>query len=126
MSGLGAPPGIIAGVIGITEQTLQKVYAKEIAAGPDKVKLEAMRELFAAAKGNGAGKVTAAVRLLDLLTADDKPDDASSKIKMSGLSARLVTFRPTNPSLWSCGEEIQAYDEYGTALLVISEDEDRL
>jgi hypothetical protein len=57
LCGLGATPEMIAGTLGIETATVEKVYGKELAAGPDQVKLEAMAALFKAAKGNGAGKV---------------------------------------------------------------------
>jgi hypothetical protein len=82
LSGLGATPALIAGMLGVSTKTVESVYAKELATGPDQVKLEAMKELFRAAKGNGAGKVSAATRLLELLTDDEA--EAGGAVRPNG------------------------------------------
>ena len=125
MIGLGAPPGIVATAIGITPETLEKTYANELEAGPDMVRLQAMRELFNAAKGDGAGKVTAAVKLLDLLTAEDESNPASGAVRESG-ETLMVVYRPSSSALWAGDRAVAAYDENGNSLLIISEDEDRI
>ena len=112
LCGLGATPEMIAGTLGIETDTVTRAYATELAAGPDQVKLEAMAALFKAAKGNGAGKVMAATRLLDLLTQGDKPD-ATGAVKPSGKLRIVVEGQ----------ERCALYDDNGDLAVFISEDE---
>jgi hypothetical protein len=73
LCGLGATVEMIAGLLNIEPDTVKTAYAKELEQGPEAVRLEAMKQLFNAAKtADGAGRVTAAVRLLDMLAKDDQ------------------------------------------------------
>ena len=98
LTGLGASPEMLAGLLNIEVKTLKNAYAKDLQQGPDVVKLEAMKQLFNAAKtADGAGRVTAAVKLLDVLTGDD--DQASydrHTIKITG-KHRAVYFGDCPP-----------------------------
>jgi hypothetical protein len=121
LSGLGASAELIAAVIGVEVRIVESAYAAELAGGPDQVKLQAMQELFRAARGNGAGKVMAATRLLDLLTQDDKPE-AGDAVRRSG-KVRLVTCKNDN-SLWDgAGERADVFDENGDTIVIVSDHE---
>jgi len=85
LTGLGASPEMLAGLLNIEVETLKNAYAKELAQGPEAVRLEAMRSLFQAAKSaDGAGRVTAAVKLLDMLAGDDQASSDPNTIKITG------------------------------------------
>jgi hypothetical protein len=82
LTGLGASPEMLAGLLKIEVDTLKDAYKKELAAGPETVRIEAMKQLFNAAKtADGPGRVTAAVKLLDLLSAEDSADKAENGFK---------------------------------------------
>jgi hypothetical protein len=85
MVGLGAPPQIIADGLNIELETLERVYAKEIENGPASVRLELTKQLFNAARTDeGAGRVSAAVKLLDLLAGDDQVAADAKTIRITG------------------------------------------
>jgi hypothetical protein len=117
MIGLGAPLNIVAGALNISPDTLSKVYATEIQEGPDSVRLEAMRQLFAASKtADGAGRVSAAVKLLDMLSADDgKPDPGAAGVRPSGLPMRVLPY--------SQSMSLKLYDQDGTQVFLMSDAE---
>jgi hypothetical protein len=98
MIGLGAPPKIIADGLNIELETFERVYAKEIENGPASVKLELAKQLFNAARSDdGHGKVSAAVRLLDLLGGgDDQASSDRNTIKITG-ETRPVYFGGCGP-----------------------------
>jgi len=116
---------MIAGTLGVEVKTVESAYAKELASGQDQVKLETMKELFRAAKGNGAGKVSAAVKLLDLLAEDDKAD-AGGAVRPNG-KTRVVGFwghhNVCNPK---DGTAINLYDNEGTLCIVFHPDDENL
>jgi hypothetical protein len=121
LAGLGATPSMIAGALGVETETVTRAYSAELAAGPDQVKLQAMQELFRAARGDGAGKVMAVTRLLDLLTQDDDKPDATAAVRKSG-KTRLVTCR-NDMGLWAGDRQVSVFTEDGDQVLVVSEDE---
>jgi hypothetical protein len=85
MIGLGAPHQVIADGLNIELETFQRVYEQEIANGPALVKLEAMKQLFNAAKtADGAGRTTAAVKLIDMLQSDDQASSDANTIRITG------------------------------------------
>lgn len=97
LTGLGASVEMIAGLLNVEPDTVKKAYEKELAQGPETVRLEAMRQLFNAAKtADGAGRVTAAVRLLDLLAGDDQASSDPNTIKITG-KERMVYFGHCDP-----------------------------
>lgn len=72
LAGLNAPKHLIAGAVGIRKvATLERLYAKEIEDGPAAVQLECRIQLLKAAKSAGAGKVSAAIKLAELLGGKD-------------------------------------------------------
>jgi hypothetical protein len=126
IAGLGATPAMIAGTLGIETETAERVYAKELAAGPDQVKLQAMQELFRAARGNGAGKVMAATRLLDLLT---QADDAQSggAVRPNGKVRVLYHDERIGASgIRDNGVTVSLYDSDGTQVIVCHPDDAKL
>jgi hypothetical protein len=98
MVGLGAPSKIIADGLGIELQTFERVYAKEIQNGPASVKLELAKQLFNAARtDDGAGRVSAATRLLDLLSGDDSAEADGNLIRIKPDKIRVCYFGDVPP-----------------------------
>jgi hypothetical protein len=97
LTGLGASPEMLAGLLNIEVATLQVAYAKELKQGPETVKLEAMKQLFNASKtAEGAGRVTAAVKLLDMLQGDDQASMDAKTIRING-DMRAAYFGACDP-----------------------------
>jgi len=115
MTGLGAPPKIMADGLGIAIETLERVYAKEIENGPASVKLELAKQLFRAAQtDDGAGRVSAAVKLLDLLAGDEQAQAHGNLIRIrppagDGSDRRFIWVDPLGQ--WMHGEEL--FDRQG-------------
>jgi hypothetical protein len=101
MIGLGAPPKIIADGLNIELETFERVYEREIQNGPASVKLELAKQLFNAARtDDGAGRVSAAVKLLDLLSGDERAE-ADNIIRITGKNVTAY-FSDYPPRRWSC------------------------
>jgi len=61
MAGHGIPPLDIAKVVGISEPTMRKYYAEELATGQTKANSMVAQSLYQKAIGNGQGAVTACI-----------------------------------------------------------------
>jgi hypothetical protein len=97
LTGLGASPAMLAGLLNIEVETLKNAYSKELEQGPQAVRLEAMKQLFNASKSaDGAGRVTAAVKLLDLLSSDEKAEADGNLIRITG-KERMIYFGDCPP-----------------------------
>jgi hypothetical protein len=97
LTGLGATVEMIAGLLNVEPDTVKTCYRKELEQGPDAVRLEAMRQLFNASKAaDGAGRVTAAVKLLDMLARDDQAIAESNTIRITD-KTRMVYYGICDP-----------------------------
>ncbi len=111
LAGLGASPKMLAGLLNIEVETLKTAYAKELAQGPEAVRVELMKQLFNAAKTvDGAGRVSAVTRLLDLMPggeADKAKGDFAPKL--NELPQHEIFF------LQGCNEPVELFTADGKA-----------
>lgn len=119
LTGLGASVEMIAGLLNVEPDTVKTAYAKELAQGPDAVRLEAMRQLFNAAKtAEGAGRVTAAVKLLDMLGGGEQAAVDANTIRIrrpaEDYSHTRTIYVPSKHQWWDLNVALpELYDREG-------------